>query len=129
MRIQIFKNGKGLIHGSDPKRIGCDLAGTLCIGGVEIAVTPNEEAVVPPLFNGASGDAKAMFITSPLDHGYDLGKVHIKGGRLVPPPQIEVDMMELRCRVDALEEECSALKEENLRLANIFDTNSLNFLI
>ena len=128
MKIQTFKNNKGLIHGSDKMRIGCDIAGTLVIGSVAIIIPPDEEAVLPSLYNGVTGEYKATF-TSALGNEYDLGKVQVNGGRLVPPTPIAVELMELRCRVDALEAECEALREENIRLAGIFDTNSLNFLI
>ena len=35
MKIQLFKNQKGLIHGEDSKRIGCEQEGVLKIGAVE----------------------------------------------------------------------------------------------
>ena len=43
MRIQTFKNMKGLIHGGDPKRISCDKSGVLKIGTTEIAITEGKE--------------------------------------------------------------------------------------
>lgn len=128
MRIQLFKNNKGLIHGSDKMRIGSDIAGTLVIGSVAIIIPPNEEAVLPSLYNGVTGEYHATF-TSALGNEYDLGKVQVKGGRLVPPAPIAVELAELRNKVEVLEAECEALREENIRLAGIFDTNSLNFLI
>lgn len=128
MRIQLFKNNKGLINGSDKMRIGCDVAGKLVIGTIEIVIPPDEEAVLPSLYNGVSGEFYAKF-TSVIGNEYDLGKVSVQGGRLVPPHPIAVELAELRHRVDTLEAECEALREENTRLANIFDTNSLNFLI
>jgi hypothetical protein len=128
MKIQIFNNGKGLIHGTDPKRIGCDIAGTLSIGAVEISISPEDESILPVLFNGCSSEYKATF-TSAIGIKYELGKVTIRGGRIVPPSQTAVELMELRCRADALEAECEALKNQIRELSNIFDTNSLNFLI
>jgi hypothetical protein len=86
------------------------------------------EAIVPVLFNGCTGVYNATF-TSSLGNVYELERVAIKGGRIVPPSQQAVDLMEMRCRLDSLEDECKALREENIRLANIFDTDALNFLI
>lgn len=128
MKIQLFKNNKGLIHGSDPKRMTCDVGGVLRIGTTEIPIVLDVEAVVPVLFNGCTGVYNATF-TSSLGNVYELEKVSIKGGRIVPPSQQAVENMELRCRCDDLEDRCSMLEAENKRLANIFDTDALNFLI
>jgi hypothetical protein len=121
MKITIFKNMKGLIHGRDPKRIRCDVAGTLKIGKVEVNIIPTEDSIMPKLFNGTSGDYEATFTTR-TGVVYNLDKVAVRGGWIQPPPPTTVELMELRCRADAAEEK---LEE----LAGIFDTNSLNFLI
>lgn len=128
MRIQLFKNGKGLIHGEDSRRISCDIEGTLRIGTAEVKVASNEESIMPQLFNGASGNYNASFTTD-VGTVYLLERVTIKGGRIVPPSQTSVELMELRCRADALEVRCDRLETEVRILKNIFDTNSLNFLI
>ena len=128
MKIALFKNKKGLIHGSDPKRLECDVGGVLRIGTVEIPITMDAEAIVPTLFNGCTGVYNASF-TSSLGNVYELERVAIKGGRIVPPSQQSVELMEMRCRLDSLEDECKSLRKENIRLAKIFDTNALNFLI
>jgi hypothetical protein len=127
MRVQLFKTAKGLIHGSDPRRIGCDREGTLKIGSVEVHVSEGEEAVMPALANGATGVYNATYTTR--FETYDLGKVTVRGGKIVPPPQTEVELMELRCRAEHLEATCDDLREQLRELANIFDTDSLNFLI
>jgi hypothetical protein len=119
MRIQTFKNMRGVIHGSDPKRIGCDRGGVLKIGNTEISISPGEN-IMPLLFNGCSGDYIATFTDS--EGVYELEKVAIKGGRIAPPPPTTVELMELRCRMDAVEDKVNML-------GSIFDTNSLNFLI
>ena len=121
MKITIFKNMKGLIHGSDPKRIGCDVAGVLKIGKVEINISAEEDSIMPLLFNGCSGDYEATFTTK-NGKVYKLEKVAVRGGWIQSPPPTTVELMELRCRADRAEEK---LEE----LSNIFDTNSLNFLI
>lgn len=121
MKITTFRNMKGLIHGGDPKRIGCDVAGTLKIGKVEVNITPGEDAIMPLLFQGCTGDYDATFTTA-AGRVYKLDKVAVRDGWIKPPSPTTVELMELRCRADAAEEK---LEE----LSNIFDTNSLNFLI
>jgi hypothetical protein len=128
MRIQTFNNGKGLIHGADDKRIGCDIEGILKISTIKISIKPDEESILPIFLNGCSGEYSASF-TSIAGIKYDLGKVSIRGGRIAPPSQTAVELMELRCRVELLEARCEALEDQNRKLSNIFDTNSLNFLI
>lgn len=128
MRVQTFKNKKGLIHGRDPKRIGCDLEGVLRIGDAEIHIHPDEDSVMPVLFNGCTGCYNATF-TDSLGHVYELDKVEVRVGRIVPPAQTAVELSELRHRLDEMEDECARLNERINMLANIFDTNSLNFLI
>ena len=128
MRIQLFKNKKGLIYGGDPKRIGCDREGVLKIGTTEIDISPNEDSILPLLFNGCSGDYKATF-TDKEGNVFELEKVAVRGGRVAPPSPIAVELMELRCRADAAEDDCEALRQKIRELEGIFDTNSLNFLI
>ena len=127
MKIQTFKNKKGLIYGADAKRIGCDKSGTLKIGSTEISISPEAESIMPELFNGSSGVYKATF-TDSVGDTYELANVTIRGGRIVPPPENAVEFMELRCRAEALEELCEKMQEQIRELSNIFDTNSLNFL-
>lgn len=121
MKITTFKNMKGLIHGGDPKRIGCDKAGVLKIGKALINISPGEDSIMPLLFNGCTGDYDATFTTSDGVE-YKLEKVAVRDGWIKPPPPTTVELMELRLRADKAEEK---LEE----LSNIFDTNSLNFLI
>ena len=128
MKLQTFNNGKGLIYGNDAKRIGCDKEGILKIGSVEIRISTVAESIMPMLFNGSSGIYKATF-TEKNGNVFDLGRVTIRGGRLEPPPETAVEFMELRCKLDAIEEMCNGMQQEILELKNIFDTNSLNFLI
>lgn len=128
MKITIFKNKKGLIYGADSKRIGCDKAGTLKIGSTEVSISPEAESIMPVLFNGCTGEYNATFTDSD-GVVYELAKVTIRGGRIVPPPGTTVEFMELRCRADALEALCEELQKQIQELSNIFDTNSLNFLI
>ena len=128
MKIQTFKNMKGLIHGNDPKRIGCDKEGVLKIGNTEVPVSPGVDSIMPTLFHGGTGDYEATF-TDKNGKVYELDKVAVRGGRIAPPPPTAVEIMELRCRADAAEEECEALRAKIRELESIFDTNSLNFLI
>ena len=128
MKIQTFNNMKGVIHGSDPKRIGCDKEGVLKIGATEINISPGADSIMPMLFHGATGNYEATFTDK---HGiiYNLAKVAVRNGWILPPSETAVEIMELRCRADAAEEECDALREQIRELSEIFDTNSLNFLI
>lgn len=128
MKIQTFKNLKGLIHGSDPKRIGCDIEGILRIGATEINISPGADSIMPMLFHGATGNYEATFTDK---HGivYNLERVAVRSGWIQPPPETTVELMDLRCRADEAEEERDTLRDQIRELSEIFDTNSLNFLI
>lgn len=128
MKITTFKNMKGMIHGNDPKRIGCAMDGVLRIGSTEINVSSASDSILPLLFHGSTGDYDATF-TDICGNVYNLEKVSVRGGRIAPPSPTAIEIMELRCRADIAETECEALREEIRILHNIFDTNSLNFLI
>lgn len=128
MTVTTFKNMKGLIHGKDPKRIRCAVDGVLKIGTTEISVSSSGESILPLLYHGATGDYEATF-TDKNGRVYRLANVAVRGGRIAPPSPTDVEIMELRCRADELQDLCDALKEENERLSKIFDTDALNFLI
>jgi hypothetical protein len=121
MKITTFRNMKGVIHGPDPKRIGCDQAGTLKIGNTVIAISPGEDAIMPLLFNGCTGDYDATFTTQ-AGVVYQLEKVEVRDGRIKPPSPVTVELMELRLRTDRAEEKIE-------ELSHLFDTDSLNFII
>ena len=121
MKITVFKNGKGLIHGPDPKRIASDRAGILHVGKTEIEVTSDGNAVMPMLFYGATGEFAASF-TEESGAQYDLGNVIVRGGWIRPPSPEAVELMELRVRADEAEARLEALE-------GLFDTNALNFII
>lgn len=128
MKIQTFRNMKGMIHGSDPKRISCEKSGVLIIGNTEIKISGAEDDIMPLLFHGATGDYNATF-TDGEGSVYTLEKVAVRGGRITPPSPTAVEIMSLHCRADEAEAERDALREKVRELENIFDTNSLNFLI
>ncbi len=128
MKIQTFNNMKGIIHGSDPKRIGCDKSGVLTIGNTEIKISHQEDAIMPSLFHGISGDYNAIF-TDSEGNIYHLAKVAVRGGRIEPPSATAVELMELHCRADIAEAERDALAKRVWELEHIFDTDALNFLI
>ena len=128
MKITTFNNMKGLIHGSDPKRIGCEQAGVLRIGATEVNISPESDSIMPLLFGGGTGDYNATFKTTD-GRVFDLDKVAVRSGRIVPPPPTAVEIMELRIRADEAERQLAILREDVKRLEGIFDTNSLNFLI
>ena len=83
---------------------------------------------MPLLFNGCDGDYHATFATSDGE-GYDLGTVSVRGGRIATPPASAVEIADLRCRLDEAETEMQTMKENIQELFQMFDTNSLNFLI
>lgn len=128
MKITLLMNMRGLIHGNDPRRIGCDTEGTLRIGTTEVSILPGDDSIMPTLFHGATGDYNATF-TDKYGRVYTLEKVAVRGGRIAPPPPTTVELMELQYRADKAEKERDDLREEIEELRNIFDTNSLNFLI
>lgn len=121
MKITLFNNMRGLIHGKDPKRIRCDMQGVLKIGKTEVNITPGEDSIMPVLFQGCMGNYEATFTTQ-RGVVYHLEKVAVRGGWIQPPPPTAVELMELRYRLDVAEEKIE-------KLSNLFDTNSLNFLI
>ena len=128
MRIQTFKNMKGIIFGDDPKRIGCAKSGVLKVGNTEIDVSSEKEEILPLLFHGGTGEYRATFTDS--DGAiYDLGMVEVRTGRIAAPSPIAAELMELRVRVDEAESACEAAMQRVHELSQIFDTNSLNFLI
>ena len=127
MIIQLLINKTGLIYGDDPKRIECDLDGTLTIGGTEISVKAKRSNILPALFYGASGIYDATFTTA--EDVYNLGKVEVRGGRISSPPSTAVEFLKVNVRADEAEKEREKMKEDIEELRNIFDTNSLNFLI
>lgn len=127
MKIQLFNNNKGLIHGNDPMRIGCDREGVLKIGDTEIKIS-KEDSTLPLLFHGQTGDYNATFADKD-GLVYELKRVAVRGGRIASPPPEVVEIMELQCKIEAMERECSGLRSKIRALETIFDTNSLNFLI
>ena len=128
MKITTFRNMKGLIHGPDPKRIGCDKAGVLKVGNTEINISSGEDAVMPLLFNGCSGDYEATFTTTG-GAVYKLENAEVREGRIKPPPAVTVEIMELHYLLDRANDKADMLQAKINELENIFDTNSLNFII
>lgn len=128
MRIQTFTNKKGMIYGNDPKRIGCDKSGTLKIGNTVIEVSSEGNSVMPLLFHGGTGDYDATFTTKD-GVVFTLERVQVREGRILPPPASAVEIMELHIRADTAEAERDRMQAQIDELSQIFDTNSLNFLI
>lgn len=125
MIIQTFKNKKGLIFGEDPRIIDCSMEGVLRIGATPINVIPGKLNTLPEI---ANGNYKATFTTSKGDT-YEIERVSVRGGRIVQPSKETLELMELRCRLDELETKLEFQEQKIHDLENIFDTNSLNFLI
>lgn len=127
MKLQTFKNKRAMIYGRDQKRLGGDVEGVFKIGTTEIKISPEEDSVLPILYHGATGRYLATF-TDVSGNVYDLGKILVKSGKIAPPSEIEVEMMELRCRADEAEAKCEELGDRVQELEGIFDSNSLYFL-
>ena len=123
MRIQLYKDKRGLIYGDDPSHIGCDREGVLRIGTETVNVSEGREAAFPSL---ANGNYKATYATG--GKVYELETVSVRGGRILPPSREALEIMELRVRLDRLEDICEAMQIKITELDNIFDTDSLNFL-
>lgn len=128
MKITTFNNMKGLIHGNDPNRIGCDRGGVLKIGTTEVKISAESESIMPIVCNGCTGSFGATF-TDESGKVYTLEKVTLMAGRITPPSQSAVEFMELRCQIDMLKETLDRFEQRMIELGKIFDTNSLNFLI
>lgn len=126
MKIQLLLDKTGLVYGTDNKRISCESAGILKIGNTDITVTV-EGSILPTLFYGASGMYDASYISNGEE--YDLGKVEIRNGRISSPSPTAVEFMRVRHRADVAEMERDKMKADIDELRNIFDTNSLNFII
>jgi hypothetical protein len=128
MKITTFNNQTGLIFGSDPKRISCEKSGVLSICNTEINIAADTDEIMPMLCNGGTGDYDATFTD---EHGvtYKLSSVTVRNGRIEAPSQMEVDIMELRLKAEGYERDIADLKAQIQELRNIFDTDSLNFLI
>lgn len=121
MTLTLFKNQKALIHGTDPKRLCAPCSGVLTVGKTEIPLTADEEALMPMLYQGCTGEYEACF-TAENGARYALGKIGIRGGWLIPPEPYTVELMELRCRAEEAENRLTALE-------SMFDTNALHFII
>lgn len=128
MIIALLNNNTGLIHGDDPKRISCEKSGTLFIGKTSLDLSSKENDIMPLLFHGATGMYAARYTASDGTE-YDLGKVEVQNGRISSPPPIALEILSLKSRADIAEAEAVILRQEVEALKNIFDTNSLNFLI
>ena len=128
MKIQLFLDKTGFIHGTDTGKITASADGFLTIGKDKIELKANEIKTVPNLMRGGSGICKTQFETLDGDI-YSLNNVVVRGGRIAPPSAATLDIMELKLRADKAEIECREMREKIHELENIFDTNSLNFLI
>lgn len=129
MHIQTFNNGTGVIFGDDIKRICAKSDGLLTICGTNISVSKDSPSILPVLGYGCTGRYPAIFAPSNSEIVYDLGYINVSKGRIVPLTETEAEIAELRCRADEKDREICLLKRQFEELSNIFDTNSLNFLI
>lgn len=128
MKITLFSNKTGLIHGDDPRHIHCVLPGILTIGKTTVRITADDGDLFPNLFNGCSLEHLATYHA---DDGtvYDLGKLIIRRGWICNPSPMQLEVMDLRCQLEEAKAEREDIRARIKELSEIFDTNSLNFLI
>lgn len=123
MRIHIFKNGTGVIHGGDPRRLFCDCKVTLNIGGAFTEVTPTG-VPAPALTDGIH-----TAVASTADKEYILGSYTVRGGVIIPSGKYSTNEIKLMHRCDELENKLDEITERVYKLEHEFDTDSLNFII
>jgi hypothetical protein len=126
MILKIFKNGKGILYGEDKHSITSSVQGDLYIGSAHIRIEANKPSPVPSLLNGNGGVQKGTFISGKT---YDLGKITIRGGRVVSPSADAIEMAELRARVDDFEEKIKKYDERMNSVLARFESDALGFLI
>ena len=128
MKIQLFLDKTGLIHGTDTGKITASVDGTLTIGREKIEIKAHEDSTLPKLLGGSIGVCEAHFDAA-TGEKYTLNSVSVRGGYIVPPNALVAEIMELKRRADEAEKACREMRKKIHELEHIFDTNSLNFLI
>ena len=126
MKLHLFKDGSGTIHGADQHHISINIAGTLTVGNTAITVTVGDFVCLPPLKDGTQHVAK---FTTADGTVYSLGRYNVRNGLLVSSTAYTAQEIKLKHRADKLETELQELRSRFDKLEKAFDTNSLNFLI
>ena len=126
MLIRTFHNNEAVICGKDSMRIRSKNEGILSLCGLDLSVS-SIPTVLPVIANGNTGTYSATFTSNGIT--FNLKKVVVRNGRISPLSELEADVVELQIRADEKDNEILTLKKEIEKLQNIFDTNSLNFLI
>lgn len=128
MTLHIFNDNTGVIFGADSARIRSTVIGALSIAGKVIELRCEEPVNLPAINDGVH---VAKFTA---DNGtvYTLGSYNVRGGNIIPRQDLTAEEINLRHRVDALEESLAELSkttaEEIYNLKHMFDTDALNFL-
>lgn len=125
MKIHLFNDKTGVIGGFSPYTLRSDKDGLLKIGGKVINILPDTPAKIPPL----TDDTYNAVFESADGITYDLGRITIHNGGVVASKTYTAREIELRHALDKAENKIAELIERVDALENIFDTNSLNFLI
>ena len=116
MTIIIFDNTKGIIRGSDPRRIISRYGGVLQIGDDRIKVEATVKNELPNLCGGYTGEVNATFY---CDTGctHELFNVYLDGGVIVPPSKdyesLAQDYKLVSVLNSRIEEATKALEELN----------------
>lgn len=125
MRIHLFNDRNAVLYGYNPHNLISDKPGTLNVGSKVIRVS-SDNAI--PFTNVHDGTYMASFVS---DDGiaYDIGRVTVHNGGIITNRTYTEREIELKHALDRAEDKISELVEKVNVLENIFDTNSLNFLI
>ncbi len=125
MRIHLFNDKTGVVHGIDSRNIIADKCGTLIIGGKKIPVLASRLTALP-----AIPDSTYMVKFEGVDgFSYHIGSVAIHNGGIVSNKSYTERELALRHALDKAENRIAELTERVDALEKIFDTDSLNFLI
>lgn len=125
MRIHLFNDKTGVIHGIDSRNLIADKCGTLLIGGKKIPVFDSRLTALPAIL-----DSTYMAKFEGCDGViYHIGSVAIHNGGLVSNKSYTERELALRHALDEAEVRIAELTERVDALEKIFDTDSLNFLI
>lgn len=120
---------KFTLRGADLTQIESDISGILKIGSAKIQLKAGEITELPSIADGIY----VPILTDDCGDTYEGNLVTVRYGRIAPPSKSETELFDLKCKYDELalntEQRFEVVDKAIRKLENIFDTNSLNFLI
>ena len=125
MKINIFKNGVGVISGADCRHAYSDCSGFLRIGGETIRINGEGNTNKLPILK--DGVYSAAFVVNETE--YSLGSIEVRKGFIVPQKTFNDVEIWILHRLDDAETRLEELKKKTAELDAAFDTDALNFLI